>query len=80
MSDVKMSLEWDLDDDGNIVVYLLAGETELLALSLDKETILESFLSDVEDRESLEEWTDFAFEMKRIVEVIDMVVEDKEEL
>ena len=69
MADLKLDLNWDIED-GQIVFYVSAGETELAQLTLDPETIMDSLQADLEDHVSLEDWAELSTRLGEISEAI----------
>ena len=65
MSDLNLSLNWDLDD-GNIVFYVNAGETVVGSLVVDAQAIYESYDNDVFEANQptdLADWDEFVGNM-----------------
>lgn len=73
MADLKLDLNWDIED-GQIVFYVSAGETELAQLTLDPETILESLQADMDDHVSLEDWDELSSHLGKLSETIFMTL------
>lgn len=70
MADVKMDLNWDIQD-GNIVFYVSVGDQDLAALTLDAESIIDSFRADCEDiNDDLQDWIKLGDNLSKVIDAI----------
>lgn len=79
MADIKISLEWDIED-GNLVFFAVSKGQEIGSIIVDAETIYDSFIMEKNSASgySEEEWGKFIGKQQDMLDAISYRMEHEE--